>query len=245
MNGKWLAILLMMASCGAFADTFGVKIGLQQWQSDSTGYVGEADDAVLNWNSDPQSQLRLYGSIEHPMFLFPNVKLGYSKFDFDDIALLDQTYRLGGQLYSIASELNYGGEYEIVDFISYYEIIDRDILSFDLGVNFRFQDTEYQVTDVNSGVNSQANVSSIEPLFYAKLTSSLPLMGLYSYFEYQAGDKNHDYETAIGYQFSENMMAAITVYIGYKDQQISYQYNDGIVAKAEWDSVFVSLESNF
>ena len=114
MNSKWLAILLMMASCGAFADTLGVKFGLQHWQADNTGYVGEADDAVLSWSSDSQSQIRIYGSIEHPIFLIPNVKMGYSKFDFEDIALLDQTYRLGGQLYSIASELNYGGEYEII-----------------------------------------------------------------------------------------------------------------------------------
>lgn len=245
MKMKHVVILTLMMGFGAHADTLGTKFGLQMWQPDMSGYVGEATDATLSWKNDGEQQFRLYGVLEHPGLFIPNLKLGYARFDFDDSAQLTQTYRLGDQLYSIGSVVDFGGEYEVLDFIAYYEIIDRNILSFDLGINFRFQETEYSIVDVNSGINSTANVSNTAPMLFARLQSGLPLLGISSYLEYQSGDKNSDFEGAIGYQFANTSIADTTVFLGYKSQQITHEFIDGIYSKAELESVFVALEIDF
>lgn len=238
-------IAASLVASDAQADVVGGKVGVQYWQTASTGEVGEATDATIPWNTDPEGQYRVYLSIEHPLFLLPNLKVGYSSYDVEQATTLDKTYRLAGQLYSIGSSLDLIGENQLTDVITYYEILDRDILSFDLGVNFRSQSSTYGVSDLMANTESSASISEIAPMFYAKLSSGLPLIGISSYIEYQAGDNNHDYEVALGYRFVDNLAVNLTVLIGYKEQRLSYQFNDGIYANSEWRSAFVGLEAHF
>lgn len=236
--------ILSLFSAVTKADVIGTSIGVSFWQADAAGSVGEAVDATSSWTQD-DSQYRLHARLEHPIPFFPNLELGYSKGEFEDASVLSQTYRLGGQLYSVGTLLNLQGDNTIIDSVLYYEIVDRNIFSFDLGVNFRYHASEYHVAANEFNTSSSDDVSEFKPLLYAKLTSALPLIGISTYFKYQTGDKAHDYEFAVGYRFIDTMAMDMTVYLGFKDQHSHYEYVDGIFADSTSDGVFIGLESHF
>jgi len=241
------AVLLGASSLSglAEADTLSLKLSVQQWQTDATGFFGEARDATITPNFSEQSQHKFQFSVEHPFPLVPNVFVAYSQNEFGGGAQLEQTYRLGGQVYSVASVLNSSLEYGKTDLALYYELLDNSLFEFDLGMQVRYLSASYRVTESLNDLSSSVSANDWQPMAYVKLQSGLPLVGIRSYIQLAKGDDNYEYEAAVGYQFADSIIADLSVFLGYKDSKLKLDSVDGIYAQNEWQAVFVGLELAF
>ena len=229
----------------ARADTMSVKLGVQQWKSDVSGYFGEASDATISPDFAETSQHKFLLALEHPLPLVPNLALSHSENEASGMVRLAQTYRLGEQLYSVASVLNARADYSTTDLTFYYEMLDSSLIGVDLGVQVRYLSADFHVDESQNSLSSSADASDWQPMAYAKLHSALPLVGLRSYVQLAKGDDNHEYEMAVGYQFVDSILADMSVFIGYKDSKTVLDKVDGIYAEQRWESVFVGLELAF
>lgn len=219
-----------------------ISAGMQRWQTSVEGYVGEASDNLIDLEYADDSFYQFYVDLEHPLPLIPNVRLAHSAQEYQSQATLTSTYRLGSQLYNVASEMSFTTDNINTDIGLYYKVLDFSILEFDLGVNARVQNTDVAVSDSISSSASTREASQLSTMAFARLRSKLPLLGISSYLQVISGDEMTDYEAAIGYTIYDGIATDFNVYLGYRSQHIKLTGSDVLLSKADWEAVFVGLE---
>ena len=93
------------------------------------------------------------------------------------------------------------------DLILYYEILDNDLISFDLGVSGKQIEGDFLVVDTETQQRSSESFDVIIPMAYSRVEVGLPLTGLGAYVEgsFLSFDDNTmtEYQAAIVYNFME------------------------------------------
>jgi len=243
-----LAIGIMSAlfvNTNVNADVIGAKFSYQQWQTDADSFIGEAKNATVIIPKKESSHNKVQFALEHPFPLIPNFQIARSQYDQSGSVALAQTYRLGQQLYSVASTLAMSAEYTNSDFIMYYELSDNSLFELDLGLQLRHLDAEFTAADASKSLSSATNSKEWRPMGYIKLKSGLPLVGIQSYIQWSQGSDSMEMEAAVGYRIVDSAFADLSVYLGYKDNEVELNNVDGIFAKHEWQAVFVGIELEF
>ena len=240
-----LIILSLLLNAEANADVMAAKFAYQHWQTDADSNFGEATDAKVTIPKEESTQFKVQLAIEHPFPLIPNFLLATSKYEQSGAVALAQTYRLGGQLYSVASSLNTSAEYSNSDLVMYYELSDNSLFELDLGLQLRFLSADFSAADVSKGLSSSGESKEWRPMGYVKLQSGLPLVGVQSYVQWAQGGGSKELEAAVGYRVVDSALADLSVFLGYKDSELELDNVDGIFAKHDWQAVFVGVELVF
>ncbi|WP_375751552.1 TIGR04219 family outer membrane beta-barrel protein [Vibrio sp. HN007] len=124
-----ITLLLPFAPNAFSAESVGISFGVDHWWSSTHN---RAEDDGRNVNDDTSS---FYFDIEHDVQYVPNFKLRYSSVNAPNILSLDK-----------------------YDYTFYYDIIEHELLQFDLGLtlsqykNTKYQDLNSQGYDFNSSV---------------------------------------------------------------------------------------------
>lgn len=159
-------------------------------------------------------------SLEHFIPLVPNVKLGTTYMD--------------------ESELSY----QKTDATLYYEILDNDMASFDIGVGVTMLDFK----GLKSGGVDLGDVSGTLPSAYVNGEIGIPATPL---FVYAKGYVSSDVDTqvvdaSIGLQYELGLVVAdLEMQAGYRIQNMDLDDFDNTTAKIEMDGFFVGLNLDF
>lgn len=179
-------------------------------------------DAGLNyWFSDSkidnldynnvETNVSFNASVEHFIPLVPNAKFGYSS--------------VSGGIFT---------DYSQYDLIGYYEILDNDLLSFDLGLNFQHFSGKFQGLDLDLW----------QPNLYSRAEVGIPNMpvSIFGSFSYGTLDKVSTVDLEAGVQYTLDLVAAdVNFNLGYRMQDNDFDLKLGSISagKIETTGFFI------
>jgi len=237
-----------LASNNAKADTvLGGYVGAQVWNMSAEGGFAQ-NESIASFDFEDETNASFYAAFEHPIPLIPNIKLSRTILDTSGSTVVDSQFTFGGQVYLINADLDTEMDLTTTDYILYYEILDNDLVSIDVGISGKHLEGDIRVSDQN-GRSGQESIDTIIPMGYARVQIGLPFTGLSVYAEGSAlaidDDSFTDYQVAITYSFVESLALDMSLQAGYRSTEVDIDDVDDIYADVTFDGVFIGLEFDF
>jgi len=153
MKKKAFAVTLTaLFTANIQANTVGLYLGGQIWQSEASGIFGEKN-MLIDFNLKKEQQNNYFVAIEHPFPLLPNVRISSTTLDTTGKTTLTQEFSFDGETFFIDADVNVDASFNAsyVDYTLYYQLFDNGLFSFDLGLTAR--DFDGAVTAIGETIN--------------------------------------------------------------------------------------------
>jgi len=195
---------------GLQADTFiGSDIEIGMWAPSSTA------DGIPTTVSDESNTLFASATIEHPIPMLPNFKVGLSNIE------------------------NNVFEYTKVDVTGFYEILDNDAISIDVGVGASaYIDGKYLAQDFDG----------VLPHVYLDAELILPFTGTTAYTDirYMDYEGNSVTDAIVGLRYDVDLIATeLAIKAGYRVQSIDTIDLGDLSFDIKSDGYFIGLHADF
>lgn len=236
-----------LGSPQASADTvFGVYAGAQAWQADTSGAFG-SESANREFFFDDEQQGSAYIAFEHPIPLFPNVKVRQNDLVTDGSQVLSEDFSFVGTSFAANTLVNYTADLSHTDYTFYYELFDNDLVSFDLGVTAKRVDGSIEVRG-QQALQGQSTDGWI-PTLYSQVRVGIPATDLTLYGLANAvsieDSKVEDYEVGVEYRAVENLAVDVNLQLGYRVFNVELDDLDGIYSNLEYKGPYLGIELHF
>lgn len=147
------ATLAVLLTANVKADTVGLYLGGQIWQSEASGTFGEKNTPI-DANLKKEQQSNYFIAVEHPFPLLPNLRISSTTHNTagktnstEESSFDDETSHVN---VNVDVNVDAGFNVSYVDYTLYYELFDNSLFSFDLGLtarDFKVADTVTETTD--------------------------------------------------------------------------------------------------
>ena len=252
MKKSLLACALLAATFVApvQADTLlGAYVGAQAWNMGAEGGFSNQESSLTDFTFEDKTNGSFYVALEHPVPIIPNIKISRTMLDTTGITTLATSFEFNDILYDATTNLNTEFEMTATDFILYYEILDNDLVSIDVGINGKYVDGTILVSEATGNRMTSEDFSGVIPMGYAKIELGLPFtgLGLYAEGSFLSIDDNtaSDFQAAVTYSFVETLALDMTLQAGYRAMTIELEDVDNLYSNLEFSGVFVGLEFDF
>lgn len=247
-----LAFTALLAATTAQADTLGgIYVGAQYWDLASDGTIND-DNASADFDLGDDAKGSVWIAIEHPIPLLPNFKARYNQLDGEGVATLNGNIDIDGEIFASGTDMSLDAKLDHVDAVLYYELLDNDLVSFDLGLNVKVGDFELTATGVDPNgvaISQSGSYSGPIPLLYAAGEVGLPLTGLGVFGEVSglaySGNQFYDAQAGVGYNFLDNPAIVLTGQLGYRIFKLKAEDLDDINADVQFDGAFAGVVAHF
>jgi outer membrane protein len=248
-----IGLLAICASFSSYGDTLlGLYVGAQGWNMETSG--GFSDDGNnRDFNFEDEAKSNFYVAFEHLVPVIPNIKVQKTEMDTRGDVTIDSNFNFGGQQFLISSDATTDVQLTSTDIILYYELFDNDLVSFDFGINAKYIEGEFVITDKSDpSQNGREDFSGPIPMLYSRLAVGLPFTGFGAYVEgsYLSLDDNtlSDYQAVITYSLMENLAIDLTFQVGYREVTLELDYSDdnnNINSDLVFKGPFAGIEVHF
>ncbi len=266
MKIKQIAQLSLLASALSFSSAqadmiYGIYAGGQGWQLDPSGGFGSAsetnsDGIAFNYEKDTASSI--YLALEHPIPIIPNVKIRQNTIKTKGDVKGDFTF---GETPFTFSNAQTTLDFSNTDFIIYYEILDNDLVSIDLGLTGKSIDGSILAEGDNGGNVSTGDAgildknvgkedfSGVIPMIYGAAEVGLPFTGLAVYGDISVisydGHRLSDYQVGVAYDLVDNIAFDIAAQLGYRSFSLTLDDLEGINSDLDVKGAYLGLEIHF
>lgn len=242
------ASFALLASTNTMADTvLGGYVGVQGWNMSAEGGFSQ-DESIASFSFEEEANTNFYAALEHPIPLIPNIKLSRTTLETSGATTIDSQFTFGDEVYLVDSTLSTDLELTTTDYILYYEILDNDLISIDIGISGKQLEGDIRVVDEN-GRASQQNINTVIPMGYGRVQVGLPFTGLSLYAEGSGlaidDDSFTDYQVALSYSFVESLALDMSIQAGYRSTEIDINDIDDIYADLTFEGAFIGLAFDF
>lgn len=186
----------------------GAKVGADAWYADAKINDVRADDASV--------QPSFYAAFEHFIPLVPNAKIRYTGID----------------------SAKFNTDFTQYDLIAYYEILDNDLISFDIGLNLQKFDGRF----------AGRSFDEWQPNVYSDVRLGIPAtpVSLFGTFSFGSYDDTSTVDAEAGVLFTLGLVAAdLNFKAGYRVQDYDFNYFGANNGKFYNDGFFGGVEFNF
>lgn len=251
MVDKGIKFTTLLACCvlsaPVAADTvFGVYAGGQFWQTDTSGSFGSSSNNP-EFAFDDEQQTSYYLALEHPIPLFPNLKVRHNELVSNGQQSLSQDFSFFGSTFSADNPISYQTDLSHTDYTLYYELFDNDLLTFDLGVTAKRVEGNLEVRS-QEFMRASATDGWI-PTLYSQLRVGIPATPFTVYGIANAlsidDSKIEDYEAGIEYRVVENLAVDLNLQLGYRVFNIELDDLDNVYSNLEYRGPYLGLEVHF
>lgn len=205
-----LSILTLIMLTPAHADTFiGSDIEVGLW---SPSY--DAGNVVGGASGEDQSVFAS-ATIEHGLLAIPNLKVSLSQVDNDKF------------------------EYTKIDYTAYYEALDNDTISIDVGMG---------LSQYKSGKYLSQGFTGTIPHLYVDAEFGMPLMNttLYTDVKFMDYDGSQITDAMAGLRYDVNLIATdLGIKGGYRMQSVDTDDIDDLSFDVKTDGYFLGLHADF
>ena len=265
-----IAIVTTVFTAIVQADTVGLYLGGQFWQSNLSGTLGEQNTQV-DFNLENEQQTSFFVAVEHPLPFLPNLRIAQTSLDTTGKATLVQALKFGGDTFPVSNQVSTDVDMSYTDYTLYYEILDNRAISIDLGLTARdfsgdivltgstvlieeceiiVPDTCLAPTVTGSRIpRGKVNIDDIEPMLHAATMISLPLAGLNFFAQ---GDVSFtddhsitDYQVGLSYDLVQNMAVDLNVTLGYRAVNLEFEDLDSLYSDLEFKGAFAGAVLHF
>lgn len=232
----------LMATSAQAATVVGFKIGGDYWRADTSGTFADKGQPQQGFDYSSSAQGSYWIAVEHPLPFIPNLKIRENSLDQKgsltnaDFSFNDHDFT--GNVTSYTDLSN-------TDFVLYYELLDNDILSLDLGAAYKLMNGSLRVQD--AGHPEEKDVDSGIVMGYASTHVSMPGLGLFGFADLMLGvnESNvHDYAIGLGWEF-DGVAVDTRVRVGYREFAFDVNNFSGISADTKFDGYFAGVEIDF
>ena len=251
---KKTALMLSLSSaliCGsAVADTLlGLYVGADMCQPSASGSFAN-DNQLQEFNFNDESQLSYYAALEHPVPLLPNLRLQHNPLESDGITTINADFTFAGETFNAQTELSNQIDLTSTDYVLYYEVLDNDLISLDLGINAKHLDGSVAVSEsANANRIAVQQASQWIPMLYTSATIGLPLTGLEifaegSFVSYD-GSRLFDAQGGFAYAMLDNLAVDLRLKLGYRAVNLRLDDIDDLYADLNFRGIYAGVELHF
>ncbi len=254
------------------ADTVGLYLGGQIWQSDASGIFGEKN-TLIDFNLKKQQQSNYFIAFEHPFPLLPNLHISSTALDTTGKSTLTQAFSFGDEIFPIGNNVNASFNVSYVDYTLYYELFDNGLFSFDFGLTTRDFNGDITVTgqtiiddgDGNCYVpnplsdcplpstsvtpTGKIKTNEIMPMLYVATNIGLPLTGLSVFAQGDfslIGDHSlYDYQVGLSYDLVDNRMVDLNLTLGFLVVKVEFEDFNRLYTDLEFKGAFAGVIAHF
>ncbi|MCT8866330.1 TIGR04219 family outer membrane beta-barrel protein [Shewanella xiamenensis] len=232
----------IMATSAHAATVVGFKIGGDYWRADTSGTFSDKGQPQQGFDYSSSAQGSYWFAVEHPLPFVPNLKIRENSLDQKG-SLANADFSFNG--HDFKGNVTSYTDLSNTDFVLYYELLDNDILSFDLGAAYKLMNGSLRVQD--AGHPEEKDVDSGIVMGYASTHVSMPGLGLFGFADLMLGvnESNvHDYAVGLGWQF-DGVAVDTRVRVGYREFAFDVNNFSGISADSKFDGYFAGVEIDF
>jgi len=235
------ALLAASVSSAQAATVIGFKLGADYWQTDANGSFADSSGQHQSFDYDNSAQTSLWVAMEHPVPALPNIMIRQNSLDADGV--MNGDFSFGGRAFK--GDLTVNSDLTNTDFVLYYELLDNDLVSLDLGAAYKLMDGAIRVEQ--NGLPGQKTLDSGIIMGYASANIGVPGLGLYGFADVLTGiDETSVYDYAIGLGWEFDGVALDTrVRGGYRDFNFDVDNFSGVSANMEFKGFFAGVELVF
>jgi len=265
------ATLAALFTANVQADTVGLYIGGQIWQSEVSGVLGE-ENTLIDFNLKKEQQMSYFVAVEHPFPLLPNVRISSNMLDTTGKTTLTQEFSFGDKSFLTDTDINASFNVSYIDYTFYYQLLDNDLFSFDLGLtarNFNGAVTVTGTAEVVTTVVEEDNVDHVHlideisssvttgkiktdeivPMLYVATNISLPLSNLsvFAQGDFLLIDDHsiYDYQVGLSYLLVDNKMMDFNLNLGYRAMKMEFNDLENLSTDLEFKGAFVGVIAHF
>lgn len=242
-----MVALAVLAVPAVMADTIGgVYLGADMHFADAKGGFGQTG-SKQNFDFDDKDLTSFYIKVEHPIPLLPNIKLQSNSLESSGSSRLSQTFVFDDQVFAVGSDVAQDLDLSNIDATFYYELLDNDLVSLDLGVTAKYIDGEIRVA--NQSRTATQELSAVIPMGY--LYGSFGLLGTatkvfaeVNYVSYD-GSSLSDMQFGVSYELLDSLAVDLALKAGVKKTKLELDDIDNTDADLTFDGAFISAELHF
>ncbi|MDR7120463.1 TIGR04219 family outer membrane beta-barrel protein [Rheinheimera soli] len=242
-----MVFVAALAAPVAMADTIaGLYIGADLHFADAKGGFGQTGNQQ-NFSFEDENLSSFYIKVEHPVPLLPNIKLQRNSVSSNGNTTLNRTFEFDDQIFAVGTNVAQDVDLSNIDATFYYEILDNDLVSLDLGVTAKYIDGDISVA--TEGRNATQDLSAVIPMGY--LYGSFGLLGTgtkifaeVNYVSYD-GSSLSDMQFGIAYELIDSLAVDLSLKAGVKKTKLKLDDIDDIDADLTFDGAFISAELHF
>ncbi|PCH95889.1 MAG: hypothetical protein COB83_07235 [Gammaproteobacteria bacterium] len=265
------ATFVALLTTNVQADTVGLYLGGQIWQSNASATFGEKN-TLLNFNLKKEQQINYFVAVEHPFPLLPNVRIASSTLDTSGKTTLTQEFSFDDETFAIGDDVNASFNVSYVDYTLYYELFDNGVFSFELGLTARDFNGAVTATGPtiivdecvpteqpnlcinNNGTSSvtptgKRKTNKIEPMLYVATNISMPLTNLSVFAQADFSLINdhslYDYQVGLSYDLVDNRVVDFNLTLGYRVVKMVFEDLDNLYTDLEFKGAFVGVLAHF
>jgi len=246
----WLSLSSVLFSGVATADTLlGLYLGADGWRTSTTGSFADTEQ-LQDFNFADKTQSSFYLAFEHPVPLVPNIRIQRNELTSSGATQLDVNFSFAGEQFAQGSQINNHIDLTSTDYVLYYEVLDNDLISIDLGVSAKHLDGTVAINDQGaSDVMATEDISTLVPMLYSSVHIGLPLTGLDlfaqgSFVSYD-GSRLYDMQAGIAYTLIDNIAVDLRLKTGYRAVNLQLENIDDVYADLDFSGVFAGIELHF
>lgn len=151
------ATLATLFTVNVQADMVGLYLGGQILQSEVSGVFGEKNTPI-NFNLKKEQQVNYFIAIEHPFPLLPNLRISNASFDTTGKTNLTQKSNFDNETSHVSVDLDadVDASFDVsyVDYTLYYELFDKALFSFDIGLTVRALNVDYSIMESKNTITT-------------------------------------------------------------------------------------------
>ena len=243
------SLVCVSAFClpAALADTVGgVYLGADLQFADTKGGFGQTGQQQ-DFSFEDKNQHSFYIKVEHPIPLLPNIKLQRNSLTSKGNTALDQTFVFDNQTFAVGTAVAQEVDLSNTDATFYYEILDNDLVSFDLGLTAKYINGEISVS--SEGKTARQDLSALIPMGYAYgsfglLGTGTKIFAEVNYTSY-SGSSLSDMQLGIAYELIDSLAIDLSLKAGIKKTKLELDDIDDMDANLTFDGAFAAVELHF
>lgn len=242
-----LALLAGLWAGSLQADTvMGLTMSVDAWDMDSDGSFADTSDQQ-DFNHGSETPAVFSFALEHPVPMLPNFRLKFTDLSSSGNTDLDTSFTFEGVTYPVSARLGTEFNLQSSDFVFYYELLDNDTISFDLGFNGKYLDGDIEVTDGTQ--RSSQSFTGVVPMLYGAVEFGIPTTHFSVFGDFNllsvSDHSIRDYTIGAAYTLVDNMAVDFSVRGGYRRMNLELDDLDGIYADWSFDGLFLGVEADF
>lgn len=237
----------VLAVPAVMADTIGgVYLGADVHFADTKGSFGQTGNQQ-GFNFEDKNLSSFYIKVEHPVPLLPNIKLQRNSLSSNGNSTLNQTFIFDNQTFAVGTAVAQDVDLSNIDATFYYEILDNDLVSLDLGVTAKYIDGD--ITVASQGQTATQDLSAVIPMGYAYgsfglLGTGTKVFAEVNYISYD-GSSLSDMQFGVAYELIDSLAVDLSLKAGIKKTKLKLDDIDNVDADLTFDGAFISAELHF
>lgn len=263
-------------------DQVGLDLGGQFWQSNASGSVGSGSVGGGNVGQAPaqadvafnnQRQLSLVLAVQHPYPWLPHLRIATTSLDTKGQTTLTKALPFADKTFANGDAIESQLAVRFVDYSLYYELLNRQDLSFKLGLSARAFNGDVTLTklatstddsctdpdptngnncptpDTGTSTSGQLQTDAITPMLYIDSQIRLPAShaSVFATAEY-AVLQDHavaDYQAGVRYDLTRILKLDTEATIGYRLLQLQFEDLHSLYTDLKFQGVFVGMTAHF